>query len=99
MTSTTTTIPRWAERMLDRGVKPEIVKARVEHRRANNKMWALANKDKKKANKKAYKLRKKLESTAKLSNPIGTVIKSTYRPNWKEAPVYNCPELTYRGKT
>ena len=28
----------------------------------------------------------------------GVVIKYTYRPNWKEAPVYECPELTYRGK-
>jgi hypothetical protein len=76
-----------------------ILKQRLEHKRMLNRIWAQNNKEKKKANKKAYKLRKKLEATAKLSNPTGTVIKSTYRPNWKEAPVYNCPELTYRGKT
>lgn len=75
-----------------------ILKERVERKRMLNRIWAQNNKDKLAANKKTYKERKRLKSTAKLSNPTGTVIKSVYHPNWKEAPVYNCPELTYRGK-
>jgi hypothetical protein len=85
--------------MLDRGVAPEIVHARLEHRRAMDREWALKNKEKKAANKKAYIQRKKQG----LTKPFKLVsnenaIKCTYRPNWKEAPVYDCPELTYRGK-
>ena len=92
-------IPRWAEKMLDRGVAPEIVQARIEHRRAMDREWALKNKEKKAANKRAYIQRKKqgfVKSFKLVSND--SVIKSAYRPNWKEAPVYYCPELTYRGK-
>lgn len=90
---------KWVKKLQDKGEAEAIIQARIEHRRMMNRLWAQNNKDKKAANKKAYRERKRLEATAKLSNPTGTVIKSTYRPNWKEAPVYNCPELTYRGKT
>ena len=44
--------------------------------------------------KRAYRAKKNTAQTAE----AGVVIKYTYRPNWKEAPVYYCPELTYRGK-
>jgi hypothetical protein len=55
----------------------------------------LKNKDKKAMHKRTYRSKKKTVQTA---SEAGTVIKDTYRPNWKEAPVYYCPELTYRGK-
>jgi hypothetical protein len=90
---------KWVKKLQDKGEAEAIIQERLERRRMMNRLWAQNNKHKKAANKKAYKARKRLEATAKLSNPTGTVIKSTYRPNWKEAPVYSCPELTYRGKT
>jgi hypothetical protein len=45
--------------------------------------------------KRAYDAKKKVKA---VEATTGVVIKYTYRPNWKEAPVYYCPELTYRGK-
>ena len=61
-----------------------------------NRIWAQNNKEKKAANKKAYLQRKK--KNILLVTAEGAKTLSSYRPNWKEAPVYNCPELTYRGK-
>jgi hypothetical protein len=85
--------PKWMQEMIDRGVHPDLIAWRAEDRRKKNRLWALINKDKKAAHKRAYRAKKKTKSTE-----VGVVIKSTYRPNWKEAPMYYCPELTYRGK-
>ena len=88
---------KWVQKMIDRGVSPEVIKERIEQRKAKDREWAELNKDKKAANKRAYKARKK----ASIGSPFkllsnDNMIKCTYRANWKEAPVYYCPELTYR---
>ena len=88
-------IPRWAEKMLERGVAPEIVQTRIEHRRAMDREWCRKNKDKKAMHKRAYRAKKK--EVVSIAAAGDRLIKCTYRPNWKEAPVYDCPELTYRG--
>jgi hypothetical protein len=87
-------VPKWMQRMIDLGVSPEVIAQRAEVRRAKDREWALKNKDKKAMHKRAYRAKKKQEP---LLVTAGVVIKYTYRPNWKEAPVYYCPELTYRG--
>lgn len=96
-------IPKWAQKMIDAGVPPEIVKDRIEKRKAKDREWSILNRDRKREHKKAYKekIKKKLEEI--LNPPViqkyeGTVIKSAYRADWKERPTYQCPELTYRGK-
>lgn len=89
-----TVLPKWAQKMKDNGVSLKLIKYRMEQRRAKDREWALKNKDKKAMHKRAYKARKK----EPLLVTAGVVIKCTYRLNWKEAPVYYCPELTYRGK-
>jgi dUTPase len=80
--------------MIDLKVAPEVIAQRAEQRRLRDREWALKNKDKKAMHKRAYRAKKKGVETSK----VGTVIKSAYRPNWKEAPVYECTELNYRGK-
>lgn len=90
---------KWIQKMIDRGVAPEVIQERIEHRKAKDREWAVINKDKKAEHKRAYKARKK----AGIGSPFKLIsndnmIKSTYRANWKEAPVYYCPELTYRGR-
>jgi hypothetical protein len=94
MSNNVKSAPKWMQRMIDMGVHPDVIAQRAEARRAKDRQWALINKDKKAAHKRAYRAKKK---TAQIME-TRIVIKSTYRPNWKEAPVYNCPELTYRGK-
>ena len=89
-------IPKWMQRMIDLKVPPEVIAQRAEQRRLRDREWALKNKDKKAMHKRTYRSKKKTVNTA---SEAGVVIKYTYRPNWKEAPVYYCPELTYRGKT
>jgi len=89
-------VPKWMQRMIDLKVSPEVIAQRAEQRRLRDREWALKNKDKKAMHKRAYRSKK---NTVQTTSEVGTVIKYTYRPNWKEAPVYNCPELTYRGKT
>lgn len=74
-----------------------ILQERLERKRMLNRLWAQNNKEKKAANKKAYLQRKK--KNILLVTAEGAKTLSSYRPNWKEAPVYSCPELTYRGKT
>lgn len=91
-------VAKWIQRLIDRGVPHDVIQARIEQRRAKEREWATINKDKKAANKRAYVQRKK-EALAKPFKLVSndSVIKCTYRANWKEAPVYYCPELTYRG--
>ena len=88
----TKSVPKWMQRMIDIGVHPDVIAQRAETRRIRDREWAVKNKEAKAAHKRAYRAKKK--STAYQ----GVIIKSVYRPNWKEAPVYECPELTYRGK-
>lgn len=88
-------VPKWMQRMIDLKVHPDIIAKRAEQRRLRDREWCLKNKDKKAMHKRAYRDKKNTAQTAE----AGVVIKYTYRPNWKEAPVYYCPELTYRGKT
>ena len=85
-------VPKWMQRMIDMGVHPDIIAQRAEQRRIRDREWAVKNKEAKAAHKRAYKAKKKAKAYQ------GMTIKSMYRPNWKEAPVYYCPELTYRGK-
>lgn len=87
-----TVLPKWAQKMKDNGVSLKLIKYRMEQRRAKDREWALKNKEAKAAHKRAYKAKKKAKAYQ------GVIIKSVYRPNWKEAPEYYCPELTYRGK-
>ena len=87
-------IPKWMQRMIDLKVPPEVIAQRAEQRRLRDREWSLKNKDKKAMHKRAYRAKKKTVQIMETK----VIIKSTYRPNWKEAPVYNCPELTYRGK-
>jgi len=91
-------VAKWIQRLIDRGVPHDVIQARIEKRRAKEREWAILNKEKKAANKRAYIQRKK-EALAKPFKVISSdsVIKSAYRANWKEAPVYYCPVLTYRG--
>jgi hypothetical protein len=88
---------KWVKKLQDKGEAEAIIQERIERRRMMNRLWAQNNKDKKAANKKAYLQRKK--KNILLVTAEGAKTLSSYRPNWKEAPVYNCPELTYRGKT
>lgn len=90
----TKSVPKWMQRMIDLKVHPDVIAQRVEQRRLRDREWALKNKDKKAMHKRAYRAKKKEEP---LLVTAGVIIKYTYRPNWKEAPVYSCPELTYRG--
>ena len=90
----TKSVPKWMQRMIDIGVHPDVIAQRAEQRRIRDREWALKNKNKKAMHKRAYRAKK---NTAQATE-AGVVIKCTYRPNWKEAPVYECPELTYRGK-
>ena len=85
-------VPKWMQRMIDMGVHPDIIAQRAEQRRLRDREWCLKNKEKKAMHKRSYRAKKKVDATE-----AGVVIKYTYRPNWKEAPVYECPELTYRG--
>ena len=87
---------KWVKKLQDKGEAEAIIQERLERRRMMNRLWAQNNKDKKAANKKAYLQRKK--KNILLVTAEGAKTLSSYRPNWKEAPVYNCPELTYRGK-
>jgi hypothetical protein len=92
--------PKWVQRMMAMGIAPEVIQERVERRRLKEREWSQKNKDRKKVHKKLYRARKKIKDKAP---PIpvakGDVITNTYRANWKEAPVYQCTELNYRGKT
>lgn len=90
-----TALPKWAQKMKDNGVSLKLIKYRMEQRRAKDREWALKNKDKKAMHKRTYRAKKNQEP---LLVTAGVAIKYTYRPNWKEASVYYCPELTYRGK-
>jgi hypothetical protein len=85
-------IPKWMQRMIDLKVHPDVIAQRAEQRRLRDREWAVKNKEAKAAHKRAYKAKKKAKAYQ------GMTIRSMYRPNWKEAPVYYCPELTYRGK-
>lgn len=96
-------IPKWAQKMIDKGVSLEIVKERIEKRKANDREWAKLNADKKREHKKAYKDRlKKREEEALNPPPVeryeGSVIPSAYHADWRQMPTYRCPELTYRGQ-
>lgn len=88
-------VPKWMQRMIDMGVDPEVIAKRAEQRRLKDREWCLKNREKKAMHKRAYDAKKKVKA---VEATTGVVIKYTYRPNWKEAPVYYCPELTYRGK-
>ena len=83
---------KWIKNIKNQAEADAIIEARKERIRQKQSAWVKANRDKANAYKRAYKAKKK--STAYQ----GVIIKSVYRPNWKEAPVYECPELTYRGK-
>ena len=87
------TIPKWMQRMIDIGVPSAVIEERAERRRIKEREWAQRNRDIKAAHKRAYRAKKNNVQATE----AGVVIKYTYRPNWKEAPVYYCPELTYRG--
>ena len=96
-------IPKWAQKMIDKGVSLEIVKERIEKRKANDREWAKLNADKKREHKKAYKERLKKKAEEALNPPVaktyeGEVIPSPYHADWKQMPTYRCPELTYRGQ-
>ena len=90
----TKSVPKWMQRMINLKVHPDVIAQRAEQRRLRDREWCQKNKDKKAMHKRAYRAKKKIDTT----EVAGVVIKCTYRPNWKEAPVYECPELTYRGK-
>ncbi len=92
----TGTIPKWMQRMMDIGVAPEVIEERANRRRMKEREWAQRNKDIKAAHKRAYRAKK--NNNILLVTAEGSKTLSSYRPNWKEAPVYSCPELTYRGK-
>lgn len=85
---------KWVKNVENQDEADAIIEARKERNRLKQRAWAKANRDKANAYKRAYKAKKK----EPLLVTAGVVIKYTYRPNWKEAPVYYCPELTYRGK-
>ena len=87
---------KWVDRMIAKGVSPEVIEQRVARRKLNTQEWAEKNKDRKYAHKRAYRARLKEADTKPTYQE--TMIKCTYRANWKIAPVYECPELTYRGK-
>lgn len=89
----TKSVPKWMQRMIDIGVHPDVIAQRVEQRRLRDREWCLKNKDKKAMHKRAYRAKKKEPLLVTAGDRL---IKCTYRPNWKEAPVYECPELTYR---
>jgi hypothetical protein len=93
----TGTIPKWMQRMMDIGVAPEVIEERANRRRMKEREWAQRNRDIKAAHKRAYRA-KKNQTLETVSGSAGVAIKYTYRPNWKEAPVYQCTELNYRGK-
>jgi len=91
------TIPKWMQRMIDIGVPSAVIEERAERRRIKEREWAQRNRDIKAAHKRAYRA-KKNKTVGTESGTVGVAIKYTYRPNWKEAPVYQCTELNYRGK-
>jgi len=88
---------KWVDRMIAKGVSPEVIAQRVAQRKLNTRAWAEKNKERKYAHKRAYRARLKKADTHE-GGYEGVIIKSAYHPNWKEVPVYHCPELTYRGK-
>lgn len=88
---------KWVDRMIAKGVSPEVIEQRVAQRKLNTRAWAENNKERKKAHKQTYRARLKKADTHG-GGYEGVIIKSAYHPNWKEVPVYHCPELTYRGK-
>ena len=67
---------------------------RKERIRLKQREWVQRNRDKVNAYKAATKERKR----AVMSLNVNNVITSRYHADWKKAPVYHCPELTYRGK-
>ena len=85
---------KWIKNIKNQAEADAIIEARKERIRQKQSAWVKANRDKANAYKRAYKAKKKQEP---LLVTAGVAIKCTYRPNWKEAPVYYCPELTYRG--
>lgn len=67
---------------------------RKERIRLKQREWVQRNRDKVNAYKAATKERKR----AVMSMNVNNVTTSRYHADWKKAPVYHCPELTYRGK-
>ena len=63
---------------------------RLERKRLMEREWAKANRDKVNAYKKAAKAKKAAEMEA-------NKVKSAYHADW-HGTVYQCPELTYRGR-
>lgn len=92
------TTPKWAQKMLDAGVPPEIVKERLDKRRASDREWAKLNADKKREHKKAYKERLKKTQEPVVDKYKSNTIPSAYHADWRQMPTYRCPELTYRGQ-
>ena len=92
----TKSVPKWMQRMIDLKVHPDVIAQRAEQRRLRDREWCQKNKDKKAMHKRAYRAKKK--EVVSIAAAGDRLIKCTYRPNWKEAPVYDCPELTYRGR-
>ena len=88
---------KWIKKIENQDEADALAEARKEDKRLKNLAWCKANRDKMNAYKRKTRERARLKKTV---NPASTgyVVKSTYRPNWKESPVYDCPELTYRGK-
>ena len=93
------TTPKWVQKMIDQGVSPEVISARIERRKVMDREWAARNRDKKRQHKSAYQKRVKKADGSSLSQDYkSAVIPSAYRPDWRLTPAYSCPELTYRGR-
>lgn len=87
---------KWIKKIENQEEADAIIAARKEEKRLKNLAWCKANRDKVNTYKRKTREKARLNKTVNLSS-AGYSVKSTYRPNWKEAPVYDCPELTYRG--
>lgn len=85
----------WVKNIKNQDEADAIIEARKAKIRQQQNAWAKANRDRANAYKKATKERKRSVVVMTTSNK--TVVKSRYRADFR-ASVYNCPELTYRGK-
>ena len=87
----------WVKNIKNQDEVNAILQARLEQKRLKEREWHKANRDKANAYKrKARQNKSKTKKAVLVNTEVFKVVKCTYRANWKEAPVYYCPELTYR---
>jgi len=87
-------VSKWVKNINNEEEVKAILEARKEQVRIKQREWCRANRDKVNAYKRAKRGHVRVVMSTKVE---GAVTLSRYRGDWKTT-MYDCPELTYRGK-